>query len=121
MQPSSRCVLRPLVSLAILLFAALAGPTRADLLYQNTTTGDVVEWVMNRTAHVSTLTLASQVSTALQIVGTPNLTGATSPGILWQNKTTGDVLYWVMNKTSHVSTLTIASGVPTVWRIVGTP
>src|SRR5215469_11645603 len=109
MQRYTMRIPRTLAPLALLALATCANPAHADILWQNTTNGNVLQWAMNRTTHTSSTTIAYGVPTAWQIVGTPDLTGANSPGILWQRQSTGDVLFWVMNGTTHTSSVSIAS------------
>ncbi|MDE2127242.1 MAG: VCBS repeat-containing protein [Armatimonadetes bacterium] len=92
-----------------------------DLLFQNTQTGNVVYWLMAGAQKVSGGTLASGVSPAWQIVGTPDLTGNGRPDLLWENTQTGDVVYWIMNGAQRVSSGTLVTGNSPGWRIVGTP
>jgi thiol-disulfide isomerase/thioredoxin len=92
----------------------------ADILWQNTRTGDVVCWLMNGTSLISSVFIAHHMPLEWQIVGTPDLDQDGYADLLWQNTRTGDVEYWLMNGATP-RTSKVISRVPTEWKIVGTP
>ena len=85
----------------------------ADILWQNSTSGEVYLWLMNGT------TIASQAGVAVvppssnwAIQGVGDFNDDGSSDILWRNGTTGEVNIWLMNGTtiaSQVSSLTVTS------------
>jgi hypothetical protein len=93
------------------------GDCRSDLLWQNSGSGQLYEWLMNGT------TIASQgspggASSPWTIQGVGDFNGDGYADILWRNSSTGEVYLWLMNGT------TIAGGgslgiVSTAWSIVG--
>lgn len=92
---------------------------KKDLIWQNTTTGDVSYWLMNGTAIAETGYLARAVPTVWQIVVALDLNADGSPDLLWRNTSTGDLTYWFLNGTTTIGTGTVASAVPLVWRVGG--
>ena len=80
------------------------GDGKADILWRNSTTGDVYIWQMNGT------TIASQgdlgivsPSSGWNIVGVGDFNGDGKADILWQNSTSGEIYIWLMNGISIAS------------------
>ena len=96
------------------------GDGKADILWQNTATGEVYIWLMNGT------TIASQgspgtvsPSSGWVIQGAGDFDGNGMSDILWRNSTSGEVYIWLMNG------MTIAGQgspgtVSSAWSIKGT-
>ena len=76
--------------------------SKADILWQNTTTGQVVIWLMNGTARSSSGSPGT-VAAPWQIKGVGDFNGDSKADILWQNTTTGQVVIWLMNGTARSS------------------
>ena len=93
------------------------GDGNPDLLFENTTTGDLYVWLMNRTS-LSSSAFIGNVPTQWQVVGTGDFSADGSPDILWQNSSTGQVVIWVMNGTNYVSTVPVAVA-PAGWSVSG--
>src|SRR5437867_5537293 len=93
------------------------GDGKADILWQNSSTGQRVIWLMNGTTHQSTVNLGT-VPTSWSIVGSNDFNGDGKADILWQNSATGQRIIWLMNGTAHQSTVSLGT-VPTQWSIVG--
>jgi glucose/arabinose dehydrogenase len=89
----------------------------ADILWQNSSTGQRAIWLMNGTTHTSTVNLGF-VATSWSIVGSGDFNGDSKSDILWQNNATGQRLIWIMNVTAHQSTVSLGT-VPTAWSIAG--
>ena len=111
-------LLTPLVSRADTDFNA---DNNADMLWQNTTTGDIAYWYMNGTNRLSYATLSAAVPTNFKLVGTPDLNGDGKPDILWQDTTTGDVIYWYMDGITRTGFGTLWAAVPLNFKIIATP
>jgi alpha-tubulin suppressor-like RCC1 family protein len=94
------------------------GDSQADILWQNTVTGDRGIWLMNKTAPASWVFLG-KIPTEWSIAGTADFDGDGQTDILWQNTVTGDRGIWLMNKTAPASWVFL-SNVPTDWSIAGT-
>src|SRR6266699_5468026 len=93
------------------------GDGKADILWQNNSTGQRVIWLMNGTTHQSTVSLGT-VPTSWSIVGSNDFNGGGKADILWQNSATGQRVIWLMNGTAHTSTVSLGT-VPTSWSIAG--
>jgi len=99
----------------------LNGDGSADLIWQNTSTGDVTTWYMAGGEWSGSYDyLASRLDTAWKIVGTADLNGDHQSDLIWQNLQTGDVAFWLMNGINRADNGYIAYGVPLNWKIVGT-
>ena len=68
----------------------------SDILWRNSSTGEVVIWLMNGLEIMQTGSLGKS-STAFVIRGTGDFDGNGTSDILWQNTGTGAVSIWLMN------------------------
>src|SRR5438552_3856472 len=93
------------------------GDGKADILWQNSSTGQRVIGFMNGTTHQSTVNFGT-VPTSWSIVGSNDFNGGGKADILWQNSATGQRIIWLMNGTADLSTVSLGT-VPTQWSIVG--
>ena len=97
------------------------GNGTSDILWRNTTSGEVYLWLMNGT------TIASQgevgavsPSSGWNIVGVGDFNGDGKADILWQNSTSGEVYIWLMSGTTIASQGTPATVSPSSgWSIAG--
>src|SRR6266566_7761740 len=90
---------------------------KADILWQNSATGQRVIWLMNGTTRTSSVNLGF-VATSWSIAGSSDFNGDGKPDILWQNSSTGQRVIWLMNGTTHTSTVNLGT-VATSWSIAG--
>ena len=95
----------------------LDGDGKADLVWRNTQTGDVVGWLMNGLSLKQAATIYSGVSLDWQIVGVADLDGDGKADLVWRNTQTGDVVGWLMNGLTLKQVATIYSGVFLDWQI----
>jgi len=95
---------------------------QADIVLQNSTTGDVQIWFMRGDTLVqSGATVPANPGPGWNVVGLADLAGSGKPQILFQNGNTGALAYWVMNGFNIVRI-----GIPNpsnpggaVWKLVG--
>ncbi|MBZ5640777.1 MAG: FG-GAP-like repeat-containing protein, partial [Acidobacteriia bacterium] len=74
------------------------GNGSSDLLWRNTTTGQVRAWLMNGSTIVSTASMPTERPTSgWQIQGVGDFNADGKPDVLWRNTTTGQVGAWLMN------------------------
>jgi hypothetical protein len=100
----------------------------ADLLWRQTSTGQVWIWRMNGTGLAPTnpfvLVATSPAGTDWQIVGTGDFDHDGNVDLLWRQSSTGQVWIWRMNGTGLASTNPFlqlpTSPAGTDWQIVGT-
>jgi glucose/arabinose dehydrogenase len=91
------------------------GDGKSDILWQNTSTGQRTIWIMNNTAHTSTVNLGT-VATSWSMAGASDFNGDGKSDILWQNTSTGQRAIWLMNGTRRTSSVSLGI-VPTSWSI----
>lgn len=119
------------------LTADFDGDGNTDILWQNTTTGQLSSWLLyERTAtnigvkgtqNLSwTCTAASGCATSWHIVGAADVNGDGHIDLTWHNPTSGKVSSWLLDGAGNVSTTAdlnwtcdSASGCSTVWRAIG--
>ncbi len=75
------------------------GDGQADLLWQNTVTGQRSVWLMNGTTATGGVDLGT-VPVEWVIAGTADFTGDGKTDLLWQNTVTGQRSLWAMNGTT---------------------
>jgi RHS repeat-associated protein len=79
------------------------GDCKSDLLWRNTSTGQVYIWFMNGTTVASTGSPGT-VSSDWVIQGVGDFDGDGHADILWRNNTNGQIYIWLMNGTTIVGT-----------------
>ena len=91
------------------------GDCKGDILWRNSTTGQLALWLMNGTTIASSAYLPAVSGWNIQAVGDFN--GDGKADILWRNSTTGQLALWLMNGTTIASSgyLPAVSG----WNIQG--
>ena len=78
------------------------GDGQTDLVWENTSTGKRVIWLMNGTTFVSSVSLGV-VATDWHIAAVADYNGDGKPDILFQNVVSGDRFIWLMNGTAYSS------------------
>ena len=85
------------------------GDGKADILWQNTSTGQRGIWLMNGTTFQSFVSFAT-VDTSWSIAGSGDFNGDGKADILWQNTSTGQRGIWLMNGTTPQSSVEFGNG-----------
>jgi aromatic ring-cleaving dioxygenase len=77
------------------------GNGSSDLLFQNSSTGQLVYWLMNRFSLIQPgfISPSDPGSPLWRVVGLADFNGDGQPDILFQNSSTGDLVVWLMNGT----------------------
>lgn len=87
--------------------ADVNGDGRADLLWQNTQTGQVLFWLMGGAGGTQVLSYGSPFATVSdthwRVAGMADMDGDGHPDLLWENTQTGQLLVWYMNGSTVVS------------------
>jgi hypothetical protein len=93
-----------------------------DLLWQNTSTGQLAAWMLNGgSVKVETGLGLNMPDTNWQIAGTGDFNGDGKPDILWRNRVFGYVAVWLMYGVTPyaVYSLSIPQVADTAWKIAG--
>ena len=93
------------------------GDCKSDILWRNSSTGEVDLWLMNGTS-ISSGTDLGTISTAWSVAGIGDFNGNGRADILWRNTSTGEVDMWLMNGTSITSGADLGT-ISTAWTIAG--
>ena len=91
------------------------GDCKADILWQNSSTGQRVIWLMNGTTLQSFVSFAT-IDPQWSIAGSGDFNGDGKADILWQNNFTGQRVIWLMNGTTLQSFVSFAT-IDTSWSI----
>ncbi|HEY0994973.1 MAG TPA: FG-GAP-like repeat-containing protein [Gemmatimonadaceae bacterium] len=100
--------------------ADMNGDHMADLVWQNTQTGDRGAWLMNHHTYASYASLyGASVPTNWDIAAVIDMTRDGKPDLVWQNTTTGERGLWVMDGTTFTGEYRplYTENVATAWNI----
>ncbi|KJU86641.1 FG-GAP repeat-containing protein [Candidatus Magnetobacterium bavaricum] len=97
--------------------ADLNGDANGDVLWQNTTTGDVAAWLMSGTTMSDKSYVAMSIPGNWQIKVVGDLDGDGKADILWQDAKSGDVYSWLLDGFKIVGQDYAARGIPGNWQI----
>jgi hypothetical protein len=93
------------------------GDSSSDVLWRNTTTGEVDTWLVNN-GRMNGGTGVGSASSVWQALGTGDFNGDGIGDILWHNNNTGEIDTWLINN-GHVSGGTGIGSVSSAWQFVG--
>jgi hypothetical protein len=91
------------------------GDGQSDLLWQNSSTGERVIWLMNGNGYWSSASLGT-VAGDWSVAAVADFSGDSQVDLLWQNSVTGERLIWLMNGTTVGSSVSLGV-VPVEWSI----
>jgi hypothetical protein len=92
--------------------------TKPDLLWHNSTTGDMGFWLMDGTGpSASGYTPVTTIDPVWQVGALADFSGDGKPDILWQNLTTGDRGFWLLNGPYPASGWIPLTVIPGNWKI----
>jgi hypothetical protein len=93
------------------------GDSQADLVWENTTTGQRAIWFMMNGSLLST-TILQTISPQWHIVGAADFNGDGQADLVWENTVTGQRAIWFMKNGVLSSTITLPT-ISTEWHIAG--
>ena len=93
------------------------GDCKSDILWHNSSTQQVYEWLMDGTTFTGTGSPGTRTSDWV-IQGTGDFNGDGYADILWRNSTTGEVQIWLMNAITVVNSGSLGA-VSSDWTIAG--
>jgi hypothetical protein len=97
--------------------ADLNGDGKADLLWRNTTTGQLNGWFMNGLTKSSGGPVSTTVGLTYGVAALVDLDGDSKSDILWRNNANGDVNAWLMDGLTRRTGAFIRSA-SLDWRII---
>ena len=92
----------------------------SDILFQDTTSGQVSIWEMNRNTLVGGGTVSANLGPGWKAIGTGDFNGDGHSDILFQNTTSGQVSIQEMNGTKVTGDGTVSANPGLSWRAIGT-
>jgi ELWxxDGT repeat protein len=93
----------------------LDGDGKADLIWRNTSTGDVAIWLMNGTA-IGTTGFPGAMPLVWQIAGVGDVNGDGQADVIWRNSANGVVRVWLMNGLT-ITSVGFPGATSTDWEI----
>ncbi|MBF0338132.1 MAG: M6 family metalloprotease domain-containing protein, partial [Nitrospirae bacterium] len=93
------------------------GDGKGDILWYNTTTGDVVIWLMNGLSISQGNYVIRNVPLDWQIKAIGDFNGDGRSDVLWQSANNGDVAVWLMDGASIKSGDYVVKGIPSDWTL----
>jgi hypothetical protein len=92
--------------------ADFTGDGKADLVWQNRTTGDIYVWTMNGMVHAGPDIRVGSAAAPWRIGATADFTKDGQADLVFHNETSGDTYIWPMQSTQHVSPDLFVENVP---------
>ncbi|MDE2125052.1 MAG: VCBS repeat-containing protein [Armatimonadetes bacterium] len=92
------------------------GDAHPDILFQNSTTGDIVYWTMNGVTKTGSGTITTSLNPDWQLVCSYDLNLDGHPDLILHNKTTGALVYWLMNGASVIGSGVLSKGSSAAWQ-----
>jgi Calx-beta domain/FG-GAP-like repeat/Galactose oxidase, central domain/IPT/TIG domain/Kelch motif len=95
------------------------GDGKADLLWQQETTGELAIWLFDATKRIGVASLAPDrvPDRKLSAVGSGDFNGDGQTDLVFQHQTTGAASVWLMNGLSRTSVVSLTPARPVAWRI----
>ncbi len=91
---------------------------RSDILWRNTSSGQVFIWLLDGTQRIAEGTPGT-AGTQWQIAGVGDFDGDSRSDILWRNISSGQVFIWFIDGTGRIDAGS-AGSIPQEWQIAGT-
>ncbi|MBF0539487.1 MAG: DUF1566 domain-containing protein, partial [Nitrospirae bacterium] len=91
------------------------GDGKSDVLWRNTTTGDVYIWLMNKTSITGGDFVVKGLTADWDIKGVGDFNGDGKADIVWQNTNNGDVYIYLMDGTKILINGYALRGIPKEW------
>ncbi|KJU85619.1 NHL repeat containing protein [Candidatus Magnetobacterium bavaricum] len=96
----------------------LNGDGNSDIVWQNSTTGDVAAWLMNGFTITSGDYLAKGIPSDWQMIAIGDLNGDGKSDLVWQNSTTSDVAAWLMNGFTITKGDYLVKAISSAWQMI---
>lgn len=95
------------------------GDCRADLLWRNSATGDIVAWYLNGTTVIGTGTFPRVSDPNWQLMSTADVNRDGLLDLIWRNSATGQNVVWYLSGTAVIGTGTFPNSDP-AWQLAAT-
>jgi len=93
------------------------GDGLADLIWQNSSTGQVVIWFLNVDGTVSASGFPGGAAAPWVLVNVADVNGDGLADLVWWNSSTGQVVVWFLNVDGTVSASGFPGGAPAPWEV----
>ena len=95
------------------------GDTQSDVLWRNTSTGEVYVWLMGGGGVTGSASAGTVGDPNWQIAGTGDLNGDGKTDVVWRNTVTGETYLWTMNGASVSAGAIMTTVADLNWQIAG--
>ncbi|KJU82645.1 endoglucanase [Candidatus Magnetobacterium bavaricum] len=93
------------------------GDGKSDILWHNTTTGDIYMWAMKASGIDTVSEVVKGLPIQWQVKAVGDFNGAGADDILFQDTSTGDVVMWFINGAVISTSGFVARGMPRQWEV----
>lgn len=95
------------------------GDSQPDLLFQNTTTGQLAIWYMNGTTVAGAAYITPSQDPQWRCVGSGDFNGDGQPDLIFENVRSGQLVVWYLNGTAATNGAFIGIKADPNWQVVG--
>jgi FG-GAP-like repeat len=95
----------------------LNGDGKSDIVWQNTNSGQVYEWLMNGTQIIGAGFLGNNTDPAWQVVGVGDINHDGKADIIFQNSNSGQVYDWLMNGSQITGAGFLGNNTDPAWHV----
>ena len=93
------------------------GDCKSDLVWRNTTSGQIGVWYMNGTAYVGAAALPTVPDLAWRVAASADFNRDGTADLIWRNSTTGQNVVWFLRGTTFVGAASLPTLAGAAWQL----